>query len=110
MWHAHIWWLGVIIPQTTAEAIEACKTILVDRAFGAAGNEIVIEEYLDGVEASVLAFSDGVTVVPMPAAQDHKRVFEFNKVTNPTLPTHIMSCKTCLPTQANMLCCIPYDE
>lgn len=67
---------GVLIPETTDEALEALKAVMVDREFGEAGDEVVIEEYLSGPEISVLAFSDGYTIVPMPAAQDHKRIGE----------------------------------
>lgn len=67
---------GVLIPETTEEALEALKSVMVDRDFGDAGEEVVIEEYLSGPEISVLAFSDGYTIVPMPAAQDHKRIGE----------------------------------
>lgn len=65
---------GVLIPETTEEAIKALHSIMVDREFGEAGDEVVVEEYLSGPEISVLAFSDGYTIVPMPAAQDHKRI------------------------------------
>lgn len=67
---------GVLIPVDEAEALAALKTVMVDREFGDAGDEVVIEEYLEGPEISVLAFSDGYTIVPMPAAQDHKRIGE----------------------------------
>ncbi|KAK8858880.1 phosphoribosylamine-glycine ligase [Kwoniella newhampshirensis] len=67
---------GVLIPETTAEAVEALKSVMVDKDFGDAGDEVVVEEYLTGPEISVLAFSDGYTIVPMPAAQDHKRIGE----------------------------------
>lgn len=67
---------GVIIPQSDEEAIQALKSILVERAFGTAGDEVVIEERLDGVEVSVLAFTDGKTILSMPAAQDHKRLLD----------------------------------
>jgi phosphoribosylamine--glycine ligase len=67
---------GVIVPDSRAEAEAALRQIMVERAFGAAGDEVVIEERLFGQEASVLAFCDGRTVVPMPPAQDHKPVFE----------------------------------
>lgn len=53
---------------------------MVDNAFGDAGKEVVIEERLEGEEVSLLAFSDGYTIVPFPAAQDHKRVFDGDKV------------------------------
>ena len=64
---------GVIIPETRAEA-EAAVEACFGGAFGAAGAEVVIEEFLDGEEASFFALSDGTHVVPLVAAQDHKRV------------------------------------
>ncbi|WVW85037.1 phosphoribosylamine-glycine ligase [Kwoniella bestiolae CBS 10118] len=67
---------GVLIPETNEEALEALKSVMVDREFGDAGDEVVVEEYLTGPEISVLAFSDGYTIIPMPAAQDHKRIGE----------------------------------
>ncbi|KAJ7651708.1 aminoimidazole ribonucleotide synthetase [Mycena polygramma] len=65
---------GVLLPETAEEAIAGLREIMVDRVFGAAGAEVVVEEYLDGHEISVLAFSDGYTIVPLPAGQDHKRI------------------------------------
>ena len=71
---------GVVVARDAAEALEAARAMLGPAAvFGAAGAEIVVEELLEGEEASVLAFSDGVTVVPLPAAQDHKRAWEFDQ-------------------------------
>ncbi|KAG8709675.1 hypothetical protein FRC08_018171 [Ceratobasidium sp. 394] len=67
---------GVLLPQTDAEIETGLREIMLDRAFGSAGDEVVIEECLEGPELSVLAFSDGYTVVPLPAAQDHKRIGE----------------------------------
>ncbi|KAI0080341.1 phosphoribosylamine--glycine ligase [Panus rudis PR-1116 ss-1] len=67
---------GVLIPATTDEAIAGLKEIMVDNVFGAAGSEVVVEELLSGPEVSVLAFADGYTIVPLPAAQDHKRIGE----------------------------------
>ncbi|KII94152.1 hypothetical protein PLICRDRAFT_101232 [Plicaturopsis crispa FD-325 SS-3] len=67
---------GVLIPETIEEAIGGLREIMVTNVFGAAGNEVVIEELLTGPEVSVLAFSDGYTIVPLPAAQDHKRIGE----------------------------------
>lgn len=67
---------GVLIPSSTEEALEALKSVMVNKEFGDAGDEVVIEEYLSGPEISVLAFCDGYTIVPMPAAQDHKRIGE----------------------------------
>ncbi|KAI0375249.1 aminoimidazole ribonucleotide synthetase [Pilatotrama ljubarskyi] len=67
---------GVLLPESVDEAIAGLKEIMVDNVFGAAGQEVVVEELLTGPEVSVLAFSDGYTVVPLPAAQDHKRIGE----------------------------------
>ena len=65
---------GVILPETMEEAKATLQSMLVDKAFGEAGDEIIIEERLLGPEVSLMAFSDGVTVVPMFPAQDHKRL------------------------------------
>jgi phosphoribosylamine--glycine ligase / phosphoribosylformylglycinamidine cyclo-ligase len=67
---------GVLIPETTAEAITGLREIMVDNVFGDAGSEVVVEELLEGPELSVLAFCDGYTIIPLPAAQDHKRIGE----------------------------------
>ncbi|KAI8980765.1 aminoimidazole ribonucleotide synthetase [Trametes punicea] len=67
---------GVLLPETVDEAVAGLKEIMVDNVFGAAGQEVVVEELLTGPEVSVLAFSDGYTVTPLPAAQDHKRIGE----------------------------------
>ncbi len=65
---------GVIIAQTVDEAVNTAREMLSGAAFGAAGNEIVIEQFLDGEEISYFALSDGKTFVPFGSAQDHKRV------------------------------------
>jgi phosphoribosylamine--glycine ligase len=65
---------GAIVCATMTEAEKALHRIMVERVFGDAGNEVLIEECLVGEEASLLAFSDGETVVPMIAARDYKRV------------------------------------
>ncbi|MBR2336943.1 MAG: phosphoribosylamine--glycine ligase [Clostridia bacterium] len=64
---------GVIIAKTYAEAIDAVKSMMSDKVFGASGDNVVIEEFLTGPEVSVLAFTDGKTVVPMVSSMDHKR-------------------------------------
>lgn len=69
---------GVLLPASADEAVAAVRAVLVDGLFGAAGAEVVVEEHLTGPEASVMAFCDGATVVPMPPAQDHKRAHEFD--------------------------------
>ena len=66
----------MLLPETIPEALDALKAVMVDKVFGDAGDEVVVEDYLTGPEISVLAFSDGYTIVPMPAAQDHKRIGE----------------------------------
>lgn len=67
---------GVTVARTEDEAIAAIEAAMTEGAFGAAGNTVVIEECLEGEEASILAFSDGTTVRPMVSAQDHKPVFD----------------------------------
>ncbi|EJD52108.1 bifunctional purine ADE1 [Auricularia subglabra TFB-10046 SS5] len=67
---------GVLVPESLAETEAGLEQILVSNAFGAAGETVVIEEFLEGPELSILAFSDGYTIVPLPAAQDHKRIGE----------------------------------
>ncbi|KAG0169732.1 Bifunctional purine biosynthetic protein ade1 [Apophysomyces sp. BC1034] len=67
---------GVLLPANKEEALAGLKTIMLDKEFGSAGDEVVIEEYLEGDELSVLAFSDGYTVIPLPPAQDHKRALD----------------------------------
>ena len=64
---------GVIIAMTKAEAVDAVKQIMQDKVFGASGNNIVIEEFLQGPEVSVLSFTDGKVVIPMISSMDHKR-------------------------------------
>lgn len=73
---------GVIIPTTKEEAHEALRKIMVDREFGSAGSQVVIEEYLEGEELSVLSFSDGYTIRSLPPAQDHKRALDGDEGPN----------------------------
>ena len=73
---------GVIIPSTKEEAHQALKEMMVDLQFGKAGNEVVIEEYLEGDELSILTFSDGYTIRSLPPAQDHKRIFDGDQGPN----------------------------
>ena len=67
---------GVIICATKAEAQEAVRSMLGDQLFGEAGARVVLEEFLEGEELTVMAFADGRTVIPMIPAQDHKRIGE----------------------------------
>ena len=64
---------GVLICKTRQEAEQAVRQVMLDKAFGAAGNTVVIEEFLEGPEVSVLTFTDSHTILPMASAQDHKR-------------------------------------
>jgi phosphoribosylamine--glycine ligase len=73
---------GVVIATTTDEAVNALNSMMQDRLFGAAGDRVIIEECLMGKEVSLLAFSDGKTVVPMVPACDYKRVFDGDKGPN----------------------------
>jgi phosphoribosylamine--glycine ligase len=73
---------GVIVCETIAQAVAALKKILVDKEFGDAGAQVVVEECLIGEEASFLAFTDGKTVLPLPSSQDHKPVFDEDKGPN----------------------------
>ena len=73
---------GVLICQTLEEALAGVDEIMVDKHFGAAGNVLVIEEFMTGSEVSVLSFCDGKTVVPMVTAQDHKRAHDGDKGLN----------------------------
>lgn len=73
---------GVTVCRTRGEAELALRRTMVDKAFGAAGERVVIEEFLTGQEKSLLSFVDGETVRPMVPAQDHKPVFDGNKGPN----------------------------
>ena len=73
---------GVVICQNVEEAETAVKEMMVDKKFKAAGNVVVIEEFLTGKEVSVLAFTDGKTIVPMVSSQDHKRAYDNDEGAN----------------------------
>ena len=73
---------GVIVCDSPDEAVSAIQTILVKKSFGEAGNRIIIEERIDGIEASYIALSDGKIALPMASSQDHKRVFDDDKGPN----------------------------
>ena len=73
---------GVIVCSSKDEAISAIDTILTKKTFGEAGNRIIIEERIDGIEASYIALSDGATAIPMASSQDHKRIFDNDKGPN----------------------------
>ena len=73
---------GVVVCDNRAQAIAAVKRIAQDKEFGEAGNRLVIEERLDGQEASVLAITDGRTIIALPPAQDHKPAYDGDKGPN----------------------------
>ena len=73
---------GVIVCNSNDEAISAIQTILVKKTFGDAGNRIIIEERIDGIEASYIALSDGDVAIPMATSQDHKRIFDNDEGPN----------------------------
>lgn len=73
---------GVIIAQTIQEAKDAVNGMMKDKVFGDAGSRVVIEEFIQGPEVSILAFTDGNTIVPMVSSQDHKRAFDNDQGPN----------------------------
>ena len=83
---------GVIICDSTQEALVAIDTILVKKTFGDAGNKIIIEERIDGIEASYITLCDGSITIPMASSQDHKRIYDNDRGPNtggmgPPVPT-----------------------
>jgi len=73
---------GVLLCQTTDEAYQALDQVMKDRAFGRAGDRVVIEEFLEGEEASFLVFTDGKNIKPLPTSQDHKAIFDNDQGPN----------------------------
>jgi phosphoribosylamine--glycine ligase len=73
---------GVIVAQTLEEAEKALREIMVDKVFGKSGSQVVIEEFLQGQEMSILSFVDGNVVRPMVPSQDHKQIFDGDKGPN----------------------------
>ncbi|MEY8320041.1 phosphoribosylamine--glycine ligase [Lachnospiraceae bacterium 46-61] len=73
---------GVLICKTLEEAQQGLKEIMQEHKFGSAGNTVIIEEFLEGPEVSILSFCDGKTIIPMVSAQDHKRAFDDDKGLN----------------------------
>lgn len=106
---------GVIVAQSVQEAVDAIDLIMKDKAFGDAGNRVVVEDFMSGEEASFLAFTDGKTVLPLPTSQDHKPIFDGDKgpntggmgayspapVVTPALEKQIMN-KIMIPTVKGM--------
>ncbi len=73
---------GVIICDSTQEALVAIDTVLVKKIFGDAGNKIIIEERIDGIEASYITLCDGNITIPMASSQDHKRIYDNDRGPN----------------------------
>lgn len=73
---------GVFVAPTVEEAVDALKLIMKERAFGEAGDRVVVEQCLQGEEASYMVFSDGNTIVPMVSSQDHKRIYDNDEGPN----------------------------
>lgn len=73
---------GVIIAQNLMEAKKAIDDLMVDKSFGSSGEKVVIEEFLDGVEASILSITDCKTIIPFISAKDHKKILEGEKGLN----------------------------
>jgi len=73
---------GVVVAQTVAEALAAVDSMMLSRQFGAAGSKIVVEEFLEGEEASFIALCDGKSVLPLASSQDHKAAFDGDKGPN----------------------------
>jgi phosphoribosylamine--glycine ligase len=91
---------GVVVCDRREEAVEAVRRIAKNKEFGAAGDQLVIEERLDGREVSVLAITDGRTIVTLPPAQDHKRAYDGD--TGPNTGGMGAYCPTPLVTEAMM--------
>jgi len=73
---------GVIIAETRETAVEAVRSMMEDKVFGDSGSRVVIEEFLEGPEVSVLSFTDGETLIPMISSMDHKRALDGDKGLN----------------------------
>ncbi len=73
---------GVIVAMTVEQALAAVDDILLDKVFGAAGSQVVIEEFMAGEEASFFVFTDGKNILPLASAQDHKRIFDNDEGPN----------------------------
>lgn len=73
---------GVVIPENEADAVAAIEEMMGEKVFGSAADKIVVEEFLTGVEASMLCFVDENSIIPMESAQDYKRIFDGDKGPN----------------------------
>ncbi len=99
---------GVIVCNDSSEAVDAINKMLVQKSFGSAGSKIILEERIDGVEASFIAISDGNTAYPMATSQDHKRIYDNDKGPNTggmgtCSPTHVIDEQTANEIQKNVI-------
>ncbi|MCR8745713.1 phosphoribosylamine--glycine ligase [Romboutsia lituseburensis] len=99
---------GVVIPQNREEAIATLNEMMRDKKFGNAGEKIVIEEFLKGIETSILAFVDNNTIIPMVSAKDHKKVYNHEQGPNTGgmgtfSPSEIYTDKLAKEIEANVL-------
>ncbi len=99
---------GVIVCNDSSEVIDAIEKMLVKKNFGDAGSKIILEERIDGVEASFIALSDGNTAYPMATSQDHKRIYDNDKGPNTGgmgtySPTHVIDDLTANEIQKNVI-------
>ena len=91
---------GVVVAQTVEAAKEAVVNMMENKAFGEAGAKVVIEECMTGPEVTVLAFTDGKTIVPMPSSQDHKRAYDNDQGPNTGGMGAISPCPNYTPEHA----------
>ncbi len=70
---------GVVVAKSLEQALTACKHVLIDKKFGSKNTKVVIEDYMEGEEFSLIAFVNGTEVYPLPAAKDYKRAFDQDK-------------------------------
>lgn len=99
---------GVIVCNDSSDAVGAIEKILVQKSFGDAGSKIILEERIDGVEASFIALSDGDTAYPMATSQDHKRIYDNDKGPNTGgmgtySPTPVIDDSTASEIQKNVI-------
>ncbi len=99
---------GVIVCNNSSETIDAINKILVEKIFGNAGSRIILEERIDGIEASFIAISDGNVAYPMATSQDHKRIYDDDKGLNTGgmgtySPTPVIDDSTAKEIQKNVI-------
>jgi phosphoribosylamine--glycine ligase len=99
---------GVIVCNGSSEAVDAINKMLIQKDFGSAGSKIILEERIDGIEASFIAISDGHTAYPMATSQDHKRIYDNDKGPNTGgmgtySPTPVINNNTANEIQKNVI-------